>query len=103
LRLHGEPSAYAKQADGSVLFVTTSGLRKITESGDLEWLPNFPRWVRNQYLSSMVVTADGTIFIEMRMFVLWLQPDSSGYKQDWLLPKECQSFYVQKFDCVCKP
>jgi hypothetical protein len=41
VHLDGEPSAYAKQPDGSVLFVT-KGLCRITQSGELRNLTYFP-------------------------------------------------------------
>jgi len=101
--LDGEPSAPAKEADGSVLFVTTYGLCRITKSGELERLTYFPNWTASQYPNSMAITPDGTIFIGMRMFVLKLQASSSGYSGQWLLPDKCRSFSLQQSGCVCHP
>jgi len=103
VHLDGEPSAYAKQPDGSVLFVTTRGLCRITQFGELKNLTYFPRWTSSQYPNSMVVASDGSIFIAMRMFVLKLHQESGGYSAEWLLPNACRSFYVKQYDCVCKP
>jgi len=103
VHLDGEPSAYAKQPDGSVLFVTTRGLCRITQFGELKNLTYFPRWTLSQYPNSMVVASDGSIFIAMRMFVLKLHQESGGYSAEWLLPNACRSFYVKQYDCVCKP
>jgi len=103
VRLDGAPSAYTKEADGSVLFVTTNGLRKITKSGELLRLTDFPKWTNMQYPNSMVVGTDGAIFIGMRMFVLRLSATPTGFNEDWLLPNTCRKFEVRQLDCVCKP
>jgi hypothetical protein len=103
VHLDGEPSAPAKEADGSVLFVTTYGLCRITKSGELQRLTYFPKWTRMQYPNSMAVATDGAIFIGMRMFVLKLHQEPGGYTAEWLLPNACRSFYVKQYDCVCKP
>ena len=102
VRLDGEPRAYAKASDGTVLFVTTRGLSKITKSGELQSLSNFPNWTRHQYATSMAIASDGSIFVAMRMFVLRLRPIAGGYSQDWLLPTECRKFELKQTDCVCK-
>jgi hypothetical protein len=103
VHLDGAPSAYAKEADGSVLFVTTYGLDKITKSGELQRLTYFPKWTSMQYPNSMVVANDGAIFIGMRMFVLRLSATPTGYNEDWLLPNSCRKFEIRQLDCVCKP
>jgi hypothetical protein len=103
LHLDGQPSAYAKEPGGSVLFVTTYGLSRITKSGELQRLVYFPKWTRQQYPNSMAIAPDGSIFVAMRMFVLKLHEDSGRYGEEWLLPKDCRKFDLHQFDCVCKP
>jgi hypothetical protein len=103
VRLDGEPRAYAKTSDGSVLFVTTPGLSRITKSGELQSLSSFPDWSRYQYATSMAIASDGNIFVAMRMFVLKLRPTTGGYSQEWLLPTACRQFELKEIDCVCKP
>lgn len=103
VNLNGEPSAYAKEPDGSVLFVTTFGLCRITKSGELQRLTYFPRWMRQQYPNSMAIASDGSVFIAMRMFVLRLRANSGKYSEEWLLPNECRKFDLRNLDCVCKP
>lgn len=101
IHMDGEPRAYARDSDGSVLVVTTYNLSRIKETGELQrlvWLPNFTRF---QYANSMVKAADGSIYIGMRMFVLRLLPPE--YKEQWLLPEECRKFYLNQTNCVCKP
>jgi len=89
VHLDGEPSGYAKELNGSVLFVTTYRLCRITKSGELQTLIGFPRWSPHVFTNSMVITPDGSIFIGMRMFVLRLRKTSDGYRTEWLLPNEC--------------
>jgi hypothetical protein len=101
-QLDGMPSAPTKAPDGSVLFVTTDGLYKVTKIGELQRLANLPKWTRHQSPDSMAIAANGTIFVGMRMFVLQIRPDA-GYSFELLLPNECRRFELQQFDCVCKP
>jgi hypothetical protein len=103
VHLDGEPRAFVKESDGSVLFVTTHGLHRITTSGSLQNLVELPEWTRFQYANSMAIASDGDIFIGMRMFVLRLSAISDGYSQEWLLPTECRHFYLKQSDCDCKP
>lgn len=103
VHLDGEPSAYANEPDGSIVFVTTYGLCRITKSGELQRLTYFPKWTRSQYPNSMAISSDGTIFIAMRMFVLKLHSNSGTYEEEWLLPKDCRKFELRQFDCACKP
>ncbi|MGB9244480.1 MAG: hypothetical protein WCC03_14085 [Candidatus Acidiferrales bacterium] len=103
IHLDGAPSVYAKEPDGSVVFVTTYGLCRISKSGELQRLAYFPKWTRQQYPNSMAVTSDGSIFIGMRMFVLKLRTDGAHYKEEWLLPQECRRFELDKLNCVCQP
>lgn len=103
VRLPGEPRAYVKETDTSVLVVTTRTLSRISDSGEQAALRWFPPWVAQQYANSIVVDADGSIVIGMRMFVLRLTEHSGSYEEEWMLPKECRNFTVQKFDCKCRP
>jgi hypothetical protein len=102
MHLDGKPSAPAKAPDGSVFFVTTYGLCRITKTGELQRLIYFPKWAMYQYPNSMAITPDGAIFIGMRMFVLKVRPDAE-YSKEWLLPNECRKFELGRLDCVCKP
>jgi hypothetical protein len=105
LKLDGAPSAFAQETDGSVLFITTHSLCRITKSGQLKILHTLPRWIAQQYANSMAITADGTIYVGMRMFVLKLNDKGGKYSEDWLLPNDCRKFYldVTKVDCACTP
>ena len=101
IHLDGEPRAYAKDSDGSVLVVTTYNLSRIKVTGELDrkvWLPGFTRF---QYANSMVKADDGSIYIGMRMFVLRIRP--SEHTEEWLLPDECRKFHLSQTDCVCEP
>jgi hypothetical protein len=104
-RLDGAPMASTKLPDGSVLLVTTRSLHAITTSESQKKQEHrFPDWVTAQYPNSIVARPDGTIFIGMRMFVLRLTPNPTGYSEDWLLPNSCPTFELdeKELDCVCK-
>ncbi len=105
IRLDGAPSAYAQETDGTVIFATTHSLCKITKSGGLQILHAFPRWIAQQYPNSMAIAADGSIYVGMRMFVLKINNQLGEYREEWLLPNECQKFSLDlsKLDCACKP
>jgi hypothetical protein len=90
VHLDGEPSGYAREPDGSVLFLTPSGLCRITKSGELQRLRGFSNESPWAFTNSMVITSDGSIFIGTRMFVVRLRKDSDRYTEEWLLPKECR-------------
>ncbi len=103
VKLDSVPSGHAMAPDGTVLFVSDRGLNSITKSGDLQQLVKLPKWTSQLYPNSIAISADRSVFIGMRMFVLRLTSNSGGYSQEWLLPNECRKFSVNQFDCVCKP
>ena len=102
--LDGAPMASARLADGSVLFVTTHSLYALGKS-ESPARPGhyFPNWMKMQYPNSIAARSDGTIFIGMRMFVLRLTPNPTGYTEDWLLPNSCRKFEMRQLNCVCQP
>jgi hypothetical protein len=105
IKLDGAPSAFAQEIDGSVVFVTTHSLCRFTKTGELKILHTFPRWIAQQYPNSMAITADGSIYVGMRMFVLKLTDRGGEYSEEWLLPNDCRKFYLDmtKVGCACKP
>jgi hypothetical protein len=105
IKLDGAPSAFAQETDGSVVFVTTHSLCRITKTGELKILHTLPRWIAQQYPNSMAITADGSIYVGMRMFVLKLNDRDGEYSEEWLLPNDCQKFHLDmtKVDCACTP
>jgi hypothetical protein len=90
VHLDGEPSGYAKEPNGSVLFLTLAGLCRITPSGELQRLGGFSNGSPWAFTNSMVIASDGSIFIGTRMFVVRLRKNSDRYAEEWLLPKECR-------------
>ncbi len=103
IKLDGAPRTFVKDADGSVLFVTTHSLCRITLNGELKILHTLPEWTAGQYANSMAVTSDGSIYVGMRMFVLRLTEKGGDYSEEWLLPDDCRKFSLQEsgFDCAC--
>jgi hypothetical protein len=54
------------------------------------------------YPTSVLVDANGDIFVGMRFFALRLVPtNNSSYRPQWLMAKECQSFEIVKGICTC--
>jgi len=103
VHLDGQPGPYTKEPDGSVLFVTTVGLSRITKSRELQRLALLPEWISFQGPNSMAIASDGSVFVGMRMGVMKLQNDSGKYNEEWLLPNECKAFFLAQSDCTCTP
>lgn len=99
--LDGAPLTSVKTVDGAVIFVTTHSLQRISKSGELKILHEFPKWTAYQGPNSIVISADGTIYVGMRMFVLELNDRDGEYTEEWLLPNDCQKFHMTNVGCAC--
>lgn len=97
--LDGAPEAFTKVSDDAVLVVTTHGVSRIEADGSMRKL--LSRNFGMLYPNSIVSTKDGAIYAGMRLFVVRLVPASGGYKQEWLLPKDCEHFQTHDYDCIC--
>ncbi|MGH9713717.1 MAG: hypothetical protein ACRD5M_10520 [Candidatus Acidiferrales bacterium] len=109
------PQAYVKLADDSVLVIDRFGAWQITSSGGLKRL-FYLKPVRGFYplANSIVKTANGTIYVGMRTFVLRFLPGGVGqtgtkseYTEDFLLPDTCRKFKMDwnrnRMQCTCTP
>jgi len=105
IKLDGAPRTFVQESDGSVLFVTTHSLCRITVNGELKILHTFPSWTAQQYANSMAATPDGSIYVGMRMFVLKLNDKGGEYTEEWMLPEDCRKLLLQadRIDCSCSP
>ena len=101
--LDGEPYDFAPESENSLLVITTAGLRRVQTSGAVENLIETDYGIL--YPNSMAVTADKTVYIGMRHYVVRLIPNGGGYREEWLVPDDCPEFSVNKkdLDCVCQP
>src|SRR5262249_33443103 len=52
---------------------------------------------------SLVRTADGTLFLGLRRYVLALTPDGDQWTETWFVPKDCLQVRLNGFYCVCAP
>jgi len=100
VKLDGAPFAFAKAADGSVLFVTTRGVSRISSAGGSDSL--LSRDLGLLYPNSVAVTPDGVIYVGMRLFVVRLSPSDGKYVEQWMLPDTCAHFAIRGLDWVCE-
>lgn len=98
-KLDGEPYAYVRETQGSLLIITTAGLRRVQASGSVQELMETDYGIL--YPTSMVLTKNGVIYIGMRHYLTRLIPTKGGYKEEWLVPDDCTKFQVRDFECVC--
>lgn len=103
LDLGTEPQAAAAQPDGSVLVLTNTRLLGFQTGGG-----HFGLCTVNYdalYPRSMVVMPTGDIFIGMRHYVSRIRwtDDRMRCSVEWFVPKNCNRFVEQDFDCVCHP
>ena len=111
--LDSAPNAFVRLADDSVLVIDVFGALQITPSGGRKRL-FYLKPVRGYYplANSVVRTANGTIYVGMRTFVLRFLPGGGGqtgtnseYAEDFLLPETCRNFkkdwYRNRMQCTC--
>ena len=97
--------ASAKDSAGSLWVASSHALIEVTARGALRIL-HASDW---QYLypTSMVVAADGTIFVGMRGAVAKLTRGADGWHERWLVPRECPRLDGSNPDdensCRCGP
>lgn len=100
-KLDSAPQTFVATAD-AVYVLTFKSLsrigadRKVNIVQQVQTGPLFP--------SSMVVDAQGVLWVGMRHFVLRLQPSGTSFTEEWLTPKGCDQARVVGDlgdDCVC--
>ena len=96
----GSPEASTVDSDGRFVVATPRSVVAVDYAGNLREL--YKSGEDLTYPTSVVVNANGDIFVGMRFFVLRLIPGNSGdYRPQWLMEKECQSFKIVKRICTC--
>jgi hypothetical protein len=53
------------------------------------------------YPNSMAATSSGVVYVGMRLFLVRFVPDGNGYREEWLVRRDCTKFVEKDFDCVC--
>lgn len=97
--LAGAPDAFVKDLSGNILIVSSNRIEKLESPGIIK------KFVDVDYRSigahSIVIDSDGIIYVGHRHFVTRITPMKGKFREDWLIPDECQQFQIQKYDCVC--
>jgi hypothetical protein len=97
--LDGSPEAFTKLASDSALVVTNRGISRISPTGLPE--PLITTRFGGLYPNSVASTANGDIYVGMRLFVVRVVNESGKYNQEWLVPESCKHFKVRGLDCIC--
>lgn len=97
--LGGSPEASALGPEGQIIIATMGSVLLVDHAGKVHEL--YRSGENLTYPTSVVVKANGDIFVAMRFFVLRLVSDNGAYRADWLMPKKCRSFKMVKYICNC--
>jgi hypothetical protein len=98
--LGGSPEASTIDPDGGVVIATMGSVLRVDYDGKVRKI--YKSGENLTYPTSVVVDANGNIFVAMRFFVLKLLVDNGGrYRPQWLMPKKCQSFKIVERICTC--
>lgn len=97
--LKTQPQTFAIE-NNSFLVALNDKIIRVKTSGEVETIKktNF----NTLYPNSMAITSSGIIYVGMRLFVVRFVPFENSYKEEWLVPQDCQNFAAQDFDCVCQ-
>jgi hypothetical protein len=98
--LGGSPEASTVDSDHRIVIATPKSVVAFDYSGNTRKL--FTSGEDLTYPTSIIVDRNGDIFIAMRSFVLRLIPATNGgYRPQWLMSKQCQSFKIADRICTC--
>jgi hypothetical protein len=98
--LGGSPEASTVDSEGRFVVATPRSVLAVDYTGKVDEL--YKSGEDLTYPTSVVVDANGDIFVGMRFFALRLVPTNNGYyRPQWLMAKECQSFKIVKRICTC--
>ncbi len=98
--LKTQPQTFIKENDQSILITLKNKVIRLNSLGKIEELDqtNFG----SLYPNSMTITLSKVIYVGMRLFIVRFVPTENGYKEEWLVPKNCQNFVQKEFSCVCQ-
>jgi hypothetical protein len=87
--LEKRPKVYAKAADGSLMIATTDRLLRVNPASKKVDVLIYDAFWGILYPNSMVITADGSIYVGMRHGVAKIEKTKGGsYRVRWLLPNK---------------
>ena len=98
--LKTQPQTFVIENNESVLIVLNDKIIRMNISGNLEIIKNVN--FATLFPNSAVITFQGVIYVGMRLFTVRFVPMENGYKEEWLVPQNCQRFTEKDFDCVCQ-
>lgn len=87
--LGAAPQAFTLLPGDTILVVVSGALVAVHPKGSLRTLHRNSVWPYT-YAHAVVRDRAGTVYIGMRSAVARLVPDSSGFREDWLVPITCQ-------------
>lgn len=95
-----QPQSFVVEGNDSFLIAFNNKIVRVKTSGEVKTIKetNF----NALYPNSMTVTSSGVIYIGMRLFIVRFVPFENNYREEWLVPQNCQKFAVKDFDCVCQ-
>lgn len=99
--LGSQPQGFVVK-DKDLLVALNNKFLRISLSGDITVLNETS--FSSFYPNSMTLDSSGVVYVGARHFVVRFLPDKDGYKEEWLVPKNCQKFFVKEkeLDCVCQ-
>jgi hypothetical protein len=98
--LDGAPETFA--VIGDLVYVVTSKSR-LTIGPKRQVRHVHPMHAATLYPTSMVVDAQGSLWLAMRLFVLRLDPDGARFTEHWMAPRDCAHPITRNGACLCKP
>lgn len=98
-RIEGAPTAVTRRSNGEAVFVTTSGISRVSPSGRVASL--LKRDLDSLYPESIATDARGDIYIGVRGAVIRFR--AGARLEEWLVPPGCAHFELKGTECVCRP
>lgn len=99
--LGAAPDTFVVESPDTVLVLTTTGLVRVTSSGEVQ--PLFKTNYSRLYPKSMTLSQSGVITVGMQLFVTRLTPRGNTYREQWFVPKYCARFVIRDVECECIP
>lgn len=98
--LGGSPEASTVDSEGRFVVATPRSVVAVDFAGKV--LELYKSGEDLTYPTSVLVDANGDIFVGMRFFALRLVPtNNSSYRPQWLMAKKCQPFKIVRGICSC--
>ncbi|HTS08179.1 MAG TPA: hypothetical protein VMP68_21590 [Candidatus Eisenbacteria bacterium] len=99
--LGGSPEASTVDSDDSIIVATPDRVLRVDKDGKSDEM--YRAGEHLTYPTSAAIDAHGVVYVAMRFFVLRLIPQgASGYKDEWVMPEQCQTYKLEKYICSCQ-